>query len=356
MIVRGSRRHARVEDEPDAVLQVAERLAAVALGRPGRRRVPVGRVRDELVVLAAVALRVVRVRRERGATGAPPPPPPLAAAAHEQVRARADGRSGRGRAGAPGAARAAARAARARGRARRRRRHDHGAVVVGLPERGEAGLELRDERVHRGEAILGPLRHRALKRGVEPERDVRAHERDARQAGRSRAARRRRRSCRRGTAASRRGARRARRRGSRRPRARRRGRRSPARARCSRSSPSRCPSGSGPPGRRAERAIPKSVTFTSPFPSSTFCGFTSRWTSPFACAKASARPASIASSSAVRTGSRPCSSTSCFRFLPSTYSKTMNCRPSASPRSITVTMFGCESFAAARASRRKRST
>ena len=40
----------------------------------------------------------------------------------------------------------------------------------------------------------------------------------------------------------------------------------------------------------------------------------------------------------------PCSSTSCLRFSPSTYSKTMNWRPPASPRSITVTMFGCESL------------
>ena len=45
-----------------------------------------------------------------------------------------------------------------------------------------------------------------------------------------------------------------------------------------------------------------------------------------------------------------------FRFCPSTCSKTMNCGPSTSPRSITVTMFGCESRAIARASRRKRST
>jgi hypothetical protein len=60
------------------------------------------------------------------------------------------------------------------------RRHDHGAVVVGLPERGETGLELRDERAHRGEAILRALRHRALKRGIEPERDVRPNELDAR--------------------------------------------------------------------------------------------------------------------------------------------------------------------------------
>ena len=34
----------------------------------------------------------------------------------------------------------------------------------------------------------------------------------------------------------------------------------------------------------------------------------------------------------------------------------MNCLPFSSPRSITVTMFGCESCATARASRRKRST
>ena len=44
-----------------------------------------------------------------------------------------------------------------------------------------------------------------------------------------------------------------------------------------------------------------------------------------------------------RTGSRPSRSTSSFRFSPSTYSKTMNWRPSSSPRSITVTMFGCAS-------------
>ena len=111
-----------------------------------------------------------------------------------------------------------------------------------------------------------------------------------------------------------------------------------------------------PTGTSMDRAIPKSVTFTSPLPRRTFCGFTSRWTSPWAWANASARPIWIPSSSASRTGSRPLLVTSCLRFSPSTYSKTMNWRPPASPRSITVTMFGCESLAADRASRRNRST
>ena len=106
----------------------------------------------------------------------------------------------------------------------------------------------------------------------------------------------------------------------------------------------------------SDLAIPKSVTFASPPARSTFCGFTSRWTSPCVWANASARPIWMPSSSASRTGSRPLLPTSCLRFSPSTYSKTMNWRPSASPRSMTVTMFGCESFAAERASRRNRST
>ena len=41
---------------------------------------------------------------------------------------------------------------------------------------------------------------------------------------------------------------------------------------------------------------------------------------------------------------------------PSTYSNTMYGRPSSSPASITPTMCGCESWATARASRRKRSS
>src|SRR5437868_5021955 len=107
----------------------------------------------------------------------------------------------------------------------------------------------------------------------------------------------------------------------------------------------------------SERAIPKSVTFASPSPlSRTFCGFTSRCTSPCRCANA--RPCAIctASSRARRTGSGPLRSRNSFRFSPSTYSKTMNWRPSSSPRSITVTMLGCESCATVRASCRKRAT
>src|SRR5262249_32535933 len=79
-------RQACVEDEADPALQAAERRAVVALGRPGRRGVPVGRVRDELVVLLAVARRRgVGVRRQEGGRGGwdagggpgcPPPPPP----------------------------------------------------------------------------------------------------------------------------------------------------------------------------------------------------------------------------------------------------------------------------------------
>ena len=54
----------------------------------------------------------------------------------------------------------------------------------------------------------------------------------------------------------------------------------------------------------SERAIPKSVTLRVPVAgTSTFCGLTSRCTSPFACAKASARAVWSASSIASRTGS-----------------------------------------------------
>ena len=54
------------------------------------------------------------------------------------------------------------------------------------------------------------------------------------------------------------------------------------------------------------RAMPKSVTFARPSSSiSTFCGFTSRWTSPRSCAACSARPISIAYATASATGSGP---------------------------------------------------
>ena len=69
-----------------------------------------------------------------------------------------------------------------------------------------------------------------------------------------------------------------------------------------------------------------------------------------------ARPPGSRSRSASRTGSGPLRRISSLRFSPSTYSKTMNWRPSWSPRSMTVTMFGCASWATARASCRNRST
>src|SRR5919201_1160298 len=111
------------------------------------------------------------------------------------------------------------------------------------------------------------------------------------------------------------------------------------------------------PSTSTVRAMPKSVTFAWPSPfRSTFWGLTSLCTMPFWCANASPRATSSASSSASRTSSRPFRTTRSFRFSPSMYSKTMNCRPSSSPRSITVTMFGCWSWATERASRLKRST
>ena len=97
----------------------------------------------------------------------------------------------------------------------------------------------------------------------------------------------------------------------------------------------------------SERAMPKSVTFASP---------SARQQHVLRLHVAVHEPVLVRerervgdlrapSSTARRTGSGPVRSTSCFRFSPSTYSKTMNCWPSSSPRSMTVTMFGCESCA-----------
>ena len=74
--------------------------------------------------------------------------------------------------------------------------------------------------------------------------------------------------------------------------------RSPARARCSRSCRARSRSGSGPAGRRPSARSRSRSPSPRRCASSTFCGLTSRCTSPFSCAKASACPTSIASSSA----------------------------------------------------------
>ena len=77
--------------------------------------------------------------------------------------------------------------------------------------------------------------------------------------------------------------------------------------------------------------------------SRTFCGLMSRWTTPRWCAASSAWAIWMPRSITVPTGSAPSRRTTCLRFSPSTYSKRMYGRPSSSPRSMTVTMFGwCE--------------
>ena len=75
-----------------------------------------------------------------------------------------------------------------------------------------------------------------------------------------------------------------------------------------------------------------------------------------ACAAPSARAISIAYATASAIGSRPLRRIRSFSVSPSTYSNTMYGRPSSSPASITPTMCGCDSWATARASRRKRSS
>ena len=102
--------------------------------------------------------------------------------------------------------------------------------------------------------------------------------------------------------------------------------------------------------------MPKSVTLARPSASiSTFWGLTSRWTIWFWWAHSRARAISIAYATASSIGSRPMRLMRVFRVSPSTCSKTMYGRLSSSPASMTVTMCGWESWATARASRRKRS-
>ena len=102
-------------------------------------------------------------------------------------------------------------------------------------------------------------------------------------------------------------------------------------------------------------AIPKSETCTLPSSSRRrFAGFTSRWTTPFSCARSIATAACSSQASAVPRGIRP----RCMRSNtepPSRYSMTMSGRPRCSATSKTLTTFGAaESRAAASASRRKR--
>ena len=229
-------------------------------------------------------------------TGAPPLPAALRLACFPSSR-RARGcrrRSPRPRA-APRARRRAASggAAPARGaagsRCTHRARRDERPLRVGRRQLGEALPQLRRELVHRVEAARRILLERALDRRGEPQRARRAASRAVRRrlvdvlhrdgdevlarerhlagqqlvehdAERVDVGRRRRSAC-----------------------------RSPARARGSCSSRAPCPVCVTPCSTSSERAMPKSVTFASPSGvSSTFCGFTSRCTSPCSCANASA--------------------------------------------------------------------
>jgi hypothetical protein len=102
------------------------------------------------------------------------------------------------------------------------------------------------------------------------------------------------------------------------------------------------------------RARPKSSSFTvSCAVIITFSGFRSRWTMRARCASASAPAMSRARAIARGTGSGPWRSIS-RTSTPRTSSMARKTRPSASPASKTVAMFGCVRPAAVRASRRKR--
>jgi len=71
-------------------------------------------------------------------------------------------------------------------------------------------------------------------------------------------------------------------------------------------------------------AMPKSAIFTSPLrPSSTFAGFTSRWTMPRAWIASRPRASSSASSAAQRQGKRCTCASAARRSTPSTYSCAM---------------------------------
>ena len=72
------------------------------------------------------------------------------------------------------------------------------------------------------------------------------------------------------------------------------------------------------------RAMPKSVTFTRPSPSTrTLCGLMSRWTIPWRCAKRSAERICRAYSTATGTGAGPRVTISSLSERPSRYSMAM---------------------------------
>ena len=236
-----------------------------------------------------------------------------------------------------------------------RRRHDHRrALVASSLDLREASLELEHELVHR-QPVLRVLRHRALDREIEPHGTVGPAIEHARRRlvhvphrNRDEVVARERHLARQELVQN----------DAERVDVRLRVDLLAARllrARCSRSSRARCPSGS----RRARRASGRSRS-RSPSPGPRRSGGRSAASRPGGRGRARARTTAPARSGArarspraPRAGLRFDSS---FRFSPSMYSKTMNWRPSCSPRSMTVTMFGWESCATARASRRNRST
>ena len=151
-----------------------------------------------------------------------------------------------------------------------------------------------------------------------------------------------------------------RRRGSSRRCARSRARRGPARARCSRRSRAPCPTGRARRRRAARssaRAIPKSVTLA-PASREEHVLRLDVAVDDAVRVREGERSGDVDRRGRARGAAAAARSraTSCFRSSPSTCSKTMYWLPSASPRSMTVTMFGWLSRATARASRRKRST
>jgi hypothetical protein len=89
---------------------------------------------------------------------------------------------------------------------------------------------------------------------------------------------------------------------------------------------------------------------------STFDGFTSRWTSPSACAAASALATWAMMPIARAAGSRPERAMTSPRSWPVTSRMSMKSWPSISPKSWIGTMCGSVSRAATSASRRNRAS
>jgi hypothetical protein len=104
-------------------------------------------------------------------------------------------------------------------------------------------------------------------------------------------------------------------------------------------------------------ASPKSVSTGVPsVRRSTLLGFRSRWSTPRACAAATALASAATSRAATAGSSGPSRSSRARSDGPSTSDMTRYGRPASSPTSWTATMFGWWSAATARASIRKRSS